>query len=290
LNKLVVGEREVIPPGAESGLFKTDSTRYKPWLPDRFDPAPLRKHPVAVYPTHMARRISTQRSCFTVHGADPEGIERIADETDGAHLSQVVIPRSSVKKIQDELAIAGIDEVTIFPDLDGLGRALNRTLQQESGQAKIEYKKVAVPREVDRLCEFDRRIFHQFPSDLFSAEEWETYESYWMLVDGTAVGCSAFLRDVDFDETPKPDSLFIVTTGVLPEFRRRGLGRAQKKWQLQFGRDEGFHCMVTCSRRSNSAIISLNLDLGFTIRAMSQDNYYSDPDEPAVIMDLPLTG
>jgi hypothetical protein len=34
--------------------------------------------------------------------------------------------------IKEQLAIAGIDEVTIFPDLDGLGRYLGAVLDSEA--------------------------------------------------------------------------------------------------------------------------------------------------------------
>lgn len=131
LNRRVVGEREVIPPGAEIGISKQDAARYRPWLPDRYSTAKLRKLPVAVYPTHSARRISTQRSCFTIHGSDADGLEKLACESD-AHIVKVIIPRTEVSKINEELVISGIDEITIFPDLDGLGRFLTAVLQSEA--------------------------------------------------------------------------------------------------------------------------------------------------------------
>jgi hypothetical protein len=37
-------------------------------------------------------------------------------------------------KNQQELVTCGIDEVTIYPDLDGLGRFLTTVLKIESGQ------------------------------------------------------------------------------------------------------------------------------------------------------------
>jgi hypothetical protein len=84
-----------------------------------------------VYPTHTARRISTQRSCFTIHGSDADGLEKLAGDSD-AHIAKVLIPRTAVSKIKEELVVSGIDEVTIFPDLDGLGRFLTTMLQAEA--------------------------------------------------------------------------------------------------------------------------------------------------------------
>jgi ribosomal protein S18 acetylase RimI-like enzyme len=152
---------------------------------------------------------------------------------------------------------------------------------------KIEFKKVIVPDELELLFDIDRRIFAPFPADLFSAEEWAEFESYWMIVDGTIVGCSAFLRDTDFDIEPRPGCLHIMTTGVLPEFRRRGYGEKQKQWQIEFAKQQGFNVIVTNTRASNIAMIELNLKVGFQIRGTAP-HFYFEPDEAAIVMELPL--
>jgi ribosomal protein S18 acetylase RimI-like enzyme len=152
---------------------------------------------------------------------------------------------------------------------------------------KIEFRKVIVPDELEQLFEIDRRIFSAFPADLFSAEEWAEFESYWMIVDGMTVGCSAFLRDTDFDIEPRPGCLYIMTTGVLPEFRRRGYGAKQKQWQIEFAKQQGFQVIVTNTRASNAAMIELNLKMGFQIRG-SSPHFYFEPDETAIVMELPL--
>jgi hypothetical protein len=64
LNQQSVGAAEVVPPSATAGILQTDLERYKPWLPDRYAEADLPDAPAAIYPSHTARRISTQRSCF----------------------------------------------------------------------------------------------------------------------------------------------------------------------------------------------------------------------------------
>jgi ribosomal protein S18 acetylase RimI-like enzyme len=151
----------------------------------------------------------------------------------------------------------------------------------------IEFKKVIVADELEMLFEIDRRIFAPFPADLFSAEEWAEFESYWMIVDGTIVGCSAFLRDTDFDIEPRPGYLHIMTTGVLPEFRRRGYGEKQKRWQIEFAKQQGFNVIVTNTRASNIAMIELNLKVGFQIRGTAP-HFYFEPDETAIVMELPL--
>lgn len=151
----------------------------------------------------------------------------------------------------------------------------------------VKFRKVVVPDEVQALCEFDRLAFKSYPADLFDAEEWAQYESYWMIVDGRIVGCSAFLHDVDYNEQPKPKCLWIVSTGILPEFRGQGFGTKQKQWQIEYARQRGFEMIVTNMRQSNSRIIGLNKKFGFTARELVF-GYYSGPDEAAVVMELKL--
>ena len=131
LNKFVVGEREVVPPGAEIGISPADAERYKPWLPDRYSSARLHDLAVAIYPTHSVRRISTQRSCFTIHGSEVDGLEKLAGHED-AHLVKIVLPRTDIPSIREQLLVSGVDEITIFPDLDGLGRYLTTVLLAET--------------------------------------------------------------------------------------------------------------------------------------------------------------
>ena len=159
----------------------------------------------------------------------------------------------------------------------------------EAGPDTIEFRPVRVPEELAELCEFDRKAFHAYPADLFMEEEWEGFESHWMIVDGVIVGCSALLRNVDFDDEPRAGYIHIVSTGVLPEYRRRGFGRKLKEWQIAFAREEGFEVIVTNMRESNERIIKLNLDLGFEVRGVVED-FYPVPVEGAIVMELGLRG
>jgi len=123
LNKQVIGIAETIAPNA-SGVSPRDRIRVKRWLSPRFkDTGDLPKEPVAVYPTHVVRRISTQRSCFTVHGSDEKALDN-REKKKNSCLAKIVIPSFSVSRIRAELESCGIDENTIFPDLDGLGRSI----------------------------------------------------------------------------------------------------------------------------------------------------------------------
>jgi hypothetical protein len=138
LNKANLGIDEVIPPGATTGILPEHAARYRFWLPDRYEEEKeLKKElPIAVYPTHFAQRISSQRSCFTIHGSNPNGFEKIFDETPG-YVARINIPASVIDSIEDDLSVAGIDELTVFPDLDGLGRYLTGMLRDESRNKSI---------------------------------------------------------------------------------------------------------------------------------------------------------
>jgi len=132
LNERVVKEPEVVPPGATAGFSEVDAARYYPWLPDRYAPnAELPNLPVAVYPSHTARRMSTQRSCFTIHGSDVDGLEKLARK-ERPYLLKIIVPGPAVRGIAEQLAVCGIDEITIFPDVDGLGRWLSTVLRAEA--------------------------------------------------------------------------------------------------------------------------------------------------------------
>jgi len=123
LNKKVIGRDEVLLPGGP-GALKEDTRRVHAWLPERFDTrARLPSRPVAIYPSHNVRRIGAQRSCFTISGEDHEGLDKLARLKD-SHLVKILIPSFEVKGIGRALETCGIDEPTVFPDLDGLSRSL----------------------------------------------------------------------------------------------------------------------------------------------------------------------
>jgi ribosomal protein S18 acetylase RimI-like enzyme len=160
-------------------------------------------------------------------------------------------------------------------------------MQPNAGNQRTEFRKVVVSEELELLREIDQKIFSRFPADLFSDEEWAEFESHWMIVDGKIIGCSAFLRDTDFNNEPRPGCLHIMTTGILPDFRRRGFGAKLKQWQIEYAKQQGFRMIVTNTRESNHAMIQLNLKLGFVIRG-SAPHFYIEPDEPAIVMELQL--
>lgn len=154
-------------------------------------------------------------------------------------------------------------------------------------EVMIEFRKVVMPDEIEALCEFDRKAFHAYPADLYRPEAWLKLEPYWMILDGKIVGCSAFRSNQDFDGSPRPGTLCISTTGVMPECQGQGLGKLQKRWQIEHAKSKGFTRIVTCMRQSNERIVRLNKNLGFKV-LMTDPHYYTGPDEAALVMELDL--
>ena len=122
LNKRVAGKREIVAPSAP-GANPEDLNRVNPWLPPRWTKKHPPEEPIAIFPTHIARRISSQKSSFTVHGKNEFGFSKFQTGKNPC-LIRIVIPGHAVRDIRLDLKNYGIDDTLIFPDLEGLGRSL----------------------------------------------------------------------------------------------------------------------------------------------------------------------
>jgi ribosomal protein S18 acetylase RimI-like enzyme len=151
---------------------------------------------------------------------------------------------------------------------------------------RTEFRRAKPEAEMRSLLNFDRKIFPV--ADQFPADYWRQLHSYWLLVGGVKAGCCAFHRHMGFDEdTREAGSLYIATTGILPRYQGRGLGRLFKAWQVAYARHHCFKRVVTHTRKRNKAMIYLNQEFGFEIvRAIPK--YYSEPTDSAVEMELLL--
>lgn len=172
LNGGSTGSQEVVLPGDPDILAK-DKRLTDRWLPTRFDKRKWAKMPrraAAVYPGHMIRRIGAQRSCFTIHGTDVRGLDRLASHPK-SHLIKIVIPSFRVQAIRRDLETCGIDDITVFPDLEGLSRAVTRRWREDEsttphagvvarlGQSRVHGVGVFAIRKI-------RRGTKVFPGDL----------------------------------------------------------------------------------------------------------------------------
>ena len=155
---------------------------------------------------------------------------------------------------------------------------------------KTEFKKAVLPKELDSLLAFDRKVFPK--PDCFDRAYWLQVESHWLIVGKTKVGCCAFEKHVDFHDAsgraPKREgSLYISTTGILPKFQNRGFGPLLKSWEIAYARYHGFNRLITNCRKRNTRMIALNRQFGFRIvRTIAR--YYSEPTDSSVLMELLL--
>jgi hypothetical protein len=79
--------------------------------------------PIAVDPIHVSRRLAVQRSRFTIHGRDRNGLITVATKHPNV-LFRITVEREAVAQMLDDLHTCGVSETTIFPDLEGLSREL----------------------------------------------------------------------------------------------------------------------------------------------------------------------
>jgi hypothetical protein len=79
--------------------------------------------PIAVDPIHVSRRLAVQRSRFTIHGKDQNGLITVAASHPGV-LFRIIIHKDCMDGILNDLRTCGVSETTIFPDLEGLSREL----------------------------------------------------------------------------------------------------------------------------------------------------------------------
>jgi len=81
--------------------------------------------PLAIQPSSVHSRITSQKSCFTIHGTDVSDFEHISKTTELAKngfLLKYRIPKTNVKQILEDLFNQGITFSALFPDLDNLSK------------------------------------------------------------------------------------------------------------------------------------------------------------------------
>lgn len=75
---------------------------------------------LAINPTHIGKRLAAQRGCFTLHADMVTPLEAGAPP----FLRKFDIPSEAIPEAIQFLQLAGMNEYTLFPDLDGLARHL----------------------------------------------------------------------------------------------------------------------------------------------------------------------
>lgn len=83
------------------------------------------KQPIALYPIRRVDRLTTQGGYFTIQGKDARPIDQIISVRKNIW-RKLPIPKEAINGAQLFLEQAGINQFTMFPDLDGLARYLNK--------------------------------------------------------------------------------------------------------------------------------------------------------------------
>jgi len=102
----------------KSELVLTSDSAAQKYLYPVYQTKSIPRRPIAVVPPYNSPRITVQRGTFTVHGSNPDGIDRQFT----SRLAKVHLPKDYCIQMRRELRYAGISEFTLFPDLDGLSR------------------------------------------------------------------------------------------------------------------------------------------------------------------------
>ena len=116
----------VIPGWAETAPYLLDLE--DAFNTDKDENQTNRKWPIAIEPSHIDRRIAAQGSKFMLFGTtkDMTISPAINNRSGGSHkhaiLDKILIPSSISKSLKKELHLIGINERSLFPDLEGLGK------------------------------------------------------------------------------------------------------------------------------------------------------------------------
>jgi hypothetical protein len=130
LNKAVIGEDIILLKDNPKAARYTYSLQFKKvrLLPE---------HPVAIDPPHVDRRLAVQRSHFTLHGTRHASLARFRHprlpkrRTDWLAKIPVASTRKTIEEIREQLALCGVVDTAVFPDLGTLGSQLERDWRDE---------------------------------------------------------------------------------------------------------------------------------------------------------------
>jgi hypothetical protein len=84
--------------------------------------------PVAILPTYFDNRISSQKSTFSIHGSAVDGFDQVFfKDKENYRCVQLLFNPTKASFIKQSLVQAGISEVILFPDLEGLAREIKHS-------------------------------------------------------------------------------------------------------------------------------------------------------------------
>ncbi|MFS1892972.1 hypothetical protein [Vibrio lentus] len=83
---------------------------------------------ICYQPKAINKRLNSQKGLFTVHCPPtiPFPVSKSAFHHDTTTIKRYIIPSDLKKEIRDMLDNYGVNEASLFPDLDGLAKYVNR--------------------------------------------------------------------------------------------------------------------------------------------------------------------
>lgn len=89
------------------------------YLPSRLSdqPSSVELPPAAGISIRMNARIQAQRGVFTIHHADPKGLELVGDMS---HIWRYIIPETAKEAMREELSNLRVTRLSVYPDLDSV--------------------------------------------------------------------------------------------------------------------------------------------------------------------------
>ena len=114
------------------GTINTFHKEAQAYLPDKlYEGSTLPKLPIAIDPPLTAQRMLVQHSHFTIHGSDSRGLEEMEEIFGKGGLVKVVIDldETGLGYMKEHLAVMGVSQTTIYPDLEGLAEELRQEYQ-----------------------------------------------------------------------------------------------------------------------------------------------------------------
>jgi FRG domain len=102
-----------------------------------------KKWPMAIEPPHIDRRIAAQGSKFLIFGKEKNMLDSPAlnrkRKNKGKHaiVDRIIVPRSNAETILSELNNLGVNQRSLFPDLEGLGGYISWEWQFSHGAEAV---------------------------------------------------------------------------------------------------------------------------------------------------------
>jgi hypothetical protein len=103
---------------------------YDYFIGDNKRPFPGRA--IAILPSKTTSRVLAQRGVFTIHKVRNEPLDAVCKPA----LTKIELPKAALEDARNFLKLAGVNEFTLFPDLDGLARWLRDAHEVDAAQPR----------------------------------------------------------------------------------------------------------------------------------------------------------